>query len=59
MAMRKHVEIPHDKGLPERLADIAAGYVLIGSILAMGLVGMACTLQLVIVERSDVIVVER
>lgn len=50
--MQKEEDIPADKGLLERTADIAVGYVLIACILAMGLFGMACALQLVAIERQ-------
>lgn len=50
--MQKQIHIPRDKGLVERTADIASGYIVIAAILAMGLFGMACTLHLVKIERD-------
>lgn len=50
--MQKEIELPREKGFLERTADIAAGWVLLGSILALGLFGMACAVQLAEVERQ-------
>lgn len=50
--MEKHPYIPREKTVLERTADIASGYIVIASILALGLFGLACTLQLVKVERQ-------
>lgn len=45
--MEEHPYIPREKTALERTADIASGYIVIAGILAMGLFGLACTLQLV------------
>ncbi|WLR92916.1 hypothetical protein [Shinella zoogloeoides] len=50
--MEEHPYIPREKPVLERSADIASGYIVIAGILAMGLFGLACTLQLVKVERQ-------
>lgn len=53
--MQKEIHIPREKTVLERTADIASGYIVIACILAMGLFAMACTLQLVRVERQLVV----
>ena len=50
--MEEHLYIPREKTVLERTADIASGYIVIAGILAMGLFGLACTLQLVKVEQQ-------
>lgn len=50
--MQKEIDLPRERSLLERTADIAAGWVLVGSILALGIFGMACAVQLAEVERQ-------
>ncbi|WLR92155.1 hypothetical protein [Shinella zoogloeoides] len=50
--MEKQPYIPREPSILERSANIASGYIIIVGILAMGLFGLACTLQLVKIERQ-------
>lgn len=50
--MEKQIYIPRDKKTIERIADIVSGYALIIAIIAMGVFGMAFSLQLLKIEHE-------
>ena len=46
------IDLPRERGALERLADIAAGYVLIAAVAALGLFGITAAVQLERCERA-------
>ena len=50
--MQKEIIIPRNRSPLERTADIAAGYILIAAIAALGLFAITATLSLASMERG-------